>query len=55
MMATPATVTGYCVRCKAPQEMQDAEVVALKNGKPATRGVCPACGTKMFKIGAAAA
>ncbi len=23
----------------------------MKNGKPATQGVCPSCGTKMFKIG----
>jgi hypothetical protein len=23
----------------------------MKNGKPATQGTCPVCGTKMFKIG----
>jgi hypothetical protein len=23
----------------------------MKNGKPATEGKCPVCGTKMFKIG----
>ncbi len=23
----------------------------MKNGRPATQGVCPACGTKMFRIG----
>jgi hypothetical protein len=23
----------------------------MKNGKPATEGQCPVCGTKMFKIG----
>ncbi|MDP6043292.1 MAG: DUF5679 domain-containing protein [Dehalococcoidales bacterium] len=23
----------------------------MKNGKPATQGVCPNCGTKMFRIG----
>jgi hypothetical protein len=23
----------------------------MKNGKPATQGVCPSCGTKMFRIG----
>ncbi|MFH1647936.1 MAG: DUF5679 domain-containing protein, partial [Chloroflexota bacterium] len=22
-----------------------------KNGKPATQGTCPTCGTKMFRIG----
>ena len=23
----------------------------MKNGRPATKGICPTCGTKMFKIG----
>ncbi|MCJ7624488.1 MAG: DUF5679 domain-containing protein [Anaerolineaceae bacterium] len=23
----------------------------MKNGRPATQGVCPSCGTKMFRIG----
>jgi len=23
----------------------------MKNGKPATQGTCPVCGTKMFRIG----
>jgi len=23
----------------------------MKNGKPATTGTCPTCGTKIFKIG----
>jgi len=27
--------------------------VTMKNGKPATQGTCPVCGTKMFKIGKA--
>lgn len=46
-------VTGYCVKCKAKREMKDAKAVTLKNGKPAVKGVCPKCGTQMFKIGAA--
>ncbi|MCJ7744433.1 MAG: DUF5679 domain-containing protein [Dehalococcoidales bacterium] len=25
----------------------------MKNGRPATQGVCPSCGTKMFRIGKA--
>jgi Zn finger protein HypA/HybF involved in hydrogenase expression len=44
-------VTGYCVKCKKKQEIKDAKSVKLKNGKPATKGVCPKCGTKMFRIG----
>ena len=42
---------GYCVKCKAKQEMKDAKPVTLKNGKKAMKGVCPKCGTKMFRIG----
>jgi hypothetical protein len=42
---------GYCVKCKAKKEMKDAEAVTMKNGKPATKGICPDCGTKMYTIG----
>jgi Zn finger protein HypA/HybF involved in hydrogenase expression len=41
----------YCVKCRAKREMTDAKAVTMKNGKPATQGVCPVCGTKMFRIG----
>ena len=43
----------YCVKCKAKREMKDATHIQMKNGRPATEGKCPECGTKMFKIGAA--
>jgi Zn finger protein HypA/HybF involved in hydrogenase expression len=46
-------VEGYCVKCKSKREMKNSKQVTMKNGKPATEGVCPTCGTKMFKIGAA--
>lgn len=46
-MATEA----YCVKCRAKKTMKDEKAVTMKNGKPATQGVCPDCGTKMFKIG----
>jgi Zn finger protein HypA/HybF involved in hydrogenase expression len=44
----------YCVKCKAKREMKDAKEVAM-NGKGgvqrrAMSGICPTCGTKMFKI-----
>ena len=41
----------YCMKCKAKREMKDAKAITMKNGKPATQGVCPTCGTKMFRIG----
>ncbi len=44
----------YCVKCRAKREMRemkDVKSITMKNGKPATQGVCPVCGTKMFRIG----
>ena len=46
--------TGYCLKCKKQVEIQNAQAITMKNGKPATTGVCPNCGTKIFKIGKAA-
>ena len=45
------TMQAYCVKCRAKREMKDARAITMKNGKPATQGVCPTCGTKMFRIG----
>ncbi len=42
----------YCLKCREKREMKDPTQVTMKNGKPATSGVCPVCSTKMFKIGA---
>ena len=44
--------SGYCVKCKASREIKDAKAITMKNGRPATQGLCPVCGTKIFKIGA---
>jgi len=41
----------YCVKCRAKREIQNPERVTLKNGRPATQGVCPVCGTKVYRIG----
>jgi Zn finger protein HypA/HybF involved in hydrogenase expression len=40
----------YCVKCKAKKEMASAQEVTMKNGRPAMQGVCPTCGTKLFRI-----
>lgn len=42
----------YCVKCRSKKEMKDPQQITMKNGKPATQGVCPDCGTKMTRIGA---
>jgi hypothetical protein len=41
----------YCMKCRTKKEMKDAKSITMKNGRPATRGACPTCGTKMFRIG----
>jgi hypothetical protein len=46
-------VEAYCLKCRTQREMKDAKPVTMKNGKPATKGVCPVCGTGMYKIGKA--
>ena len=43
----------YCVKCRSKKEMKSAKAITMKNGKPASKGVCPTCGTSMFRIGAA--
>ena len=43
----------YCVKCRKKVTMQNPEQITMKNGKPASRGVCPNCGTKVFRIGKA--
>ena len=42
---------GYCMKCRKKVEIKNAKAVTMKNGKPATQGVCPVCGTKVFRIG----
>ena len=42
---------GYCVKCRASKTMKNPESIVMKNKRPATKGTCPSCGTKMFKIG----
>jgi len=44
-------MTAYCVKCKAKREIKNPEKITLKNGRVATKGICPVCGTKMFRIG----
>ncbi|MEM2856150.1 MAG: DUF5679 domain-containing protein [Candidatus Nitrosocaldaceae archaeon] len=48
-----AMVEGYCVKCKKKVEIKDATTVTMKNNKPAIQGVCPICGTKIYRIGKA--
>lgn len=42
--------TAYCVKCKAKVEIKNPQKVTMKNGRPALKGVCPKCGTGVYKI-----
>lgn len=42
--------TAYCVKCRSKRDMEDAQKVTMKNGRPAMKGKCSKCGTGMYKI-----
>jgi len=44
-------VEAYCVKCKTKREMLEPQPVFTNSGAPATRGVCPECGTTLFRMG----
>jgi hypothetical protein len=41
----------YCLKCRAKREMKNVRSITMKNRRPASQGVCPVCGTKMYRIG----
>ena len=44
-------VQGYCMKCKKTVEMKNPKAAKMANGRDCVKGVCPVCGTNMFKIG----
>lgn len=44
-------VMGRCMKCQEQKEMKNAKAGKMKNGRDCVKGVCPDCGTKMFRIG----
>lgn len=44
-------ITAYCMKCKEKREVQEPKAVFTKTGRAATRGICPECGTTMFRMG----
>lgn len=45
------TTQAYCVKCREKREMNNATPVYTETGRPGMSGVCPVCGTKMFRMG----
>lgn len=39
---------GYCVKCKARQEISQAVEETMKNGRKAIKGKCPVCEAVIF-------
>lgn len=39
------------MKCKTKREISEAEATFNKAGAPVTRGICPECGTKMYRTG----
>jgi RNase P subunit RPR2 len=44
-------LSGYCVRCRTTVPIKNPQRVRMKNGRAATKGVCPNCGTGIYRIG----
>ena len=41
----------YCLKCKSKRPMENLEATFTSAGSPATRGVCPVCGSKLYRMG----
>src|SRR5512146_2934986 len=41
----------YCMKCKTKREMNDPVASFNAKGSPVTIGVCPVCGTKLYRMG----
>jgi len=41
----------YCVKCRAQREVSNPQKMVMKNRREAITGICPICGTKLFRIG----
>src|SRR5512141_206178 len=41
----------YCMKCKTKREMNDPVATFNAKGSPVTIGVCPVCGTKLYRMG----
>ena len=41
----------YCLKCKSKRPMENLEATFTSAGSPATLGVCPVCGSKLYRMG----
>ena len=41
----------YCLKCKQKRHIENSEATFTATGSPATRGTCPVCGSKLYRMG----
>ena len=41
----------YCMKCKTKREIKDPVASFNAKGSPVTLGICPVCGTKLYRMG----
>ena len=41
----------YCMKCKTKREIMEPEATFNAASAPVTRGICPVCGTKLYRTG----
>jgi len=41
---------GYCLKCRATREMLEPQNETLRNGRMATKGICPICRTIISRL-----
>ncbi len=50
-VTTGTALEAYCVKCKTKRPIQNPEPYFTPTGRPAVRGTCPVCGTKLVRLG----
>ncbi|WP_126595318.1 DUF5679 domain-containing protein [Dictyobacter aurantiacus] len=50
MEAAVAQTEAYCMKCRARRGMKDARRIVTKNNRSAMEGICPVCGTRLFRF-----
>ncbi|MDD5289207.1 MAG: DUF5679 domain-containing protein [Dehalococcoidales bacterium] len=48
---TEEHIQGFCVKCHKKFEIKNPRHIIMKNLRHAIQGICPRCGTKIFRLG----
>lgn len=43
-------LTARCMKCREQKEIKDLQIITTKNNRNAATGICPICGTKLFRF-----